>query len=272
MDCTVTSPPYWGLRVYSDSTAEIGREKSVDDYLENLCTVFDEVYRVLKPSGTCWVVIRDRYCKKSLCLIPQRFMLAMEKKGWLLRNDIIWHKANAVPESVKDRFTLDFEHVLFFTKSRKHYFARQFEPRKTPVENEVRSRPKYQKADQKTALKPNTAYKYHGGHLSKDEMTERFSKGRNKRTVWSIPVSHSKGTHIAPFPEELVRIPIEAGCPVGGIVLDPFMGSGTTALVAKRLGRNYLGIELNPDYAREAEQRIRQGTCEIGPTKERRSA
>jgi site-specific DNA-methyltransferase (cytosine-N4-specific) len=158
--------------------------------------------------------------RKSLCLIPFRFAIEMVRRGWLLRNVIIWHKPNVVPESVKDRFTLDFEYLFFFAKSPRYYFQQQFEPSTQPVT--VRDR----------------------------------STQRNKRCVWSISTRGFAGNHFAAYPEALLETPIAAGCPVGGVVLDPFLGTGTTALAAERLGRRWIGIELNPAYVQLAQERL----------------
>jgi site-specific DNA-methyltransferase (adenine-specific) len=251
----ITSPPYWNLRDYHVS-GQLGLEQSYEEYISNLCAVFDEVKRVLRPDGTCWVNLADSYSgsgkgppgmmpkklhrfgcaipptprsdipKKSLCLIPFRFAIEMLRRGWLLRNVIIWHKPNAVPESVTDRFTIDFEYLFFFAKSPRYYFQQQFEPSTQPM----------------------------------TMLTRPMS--RNKRSVWAIPTQGFAGNHFATYPEALLETPILAGCPVGGVVLDPFLGSGTTALVAERLGRRWLGIELNPDYVHLAAQRLAVGTSQ----------
>ena len=144
----------------------------------------------------------------------------MLKRGWLMRNVIIWHKPDATPESVKDRFTLDFEYLFFFAKSPRYYFSQQFEPSTQPLS--VRGRPTQ----------------------------------RNKRSVWRISHGGLDGNHFAAFPEALLETPIKAGCPAGCVVLDPFLGSGTTALAAERLGRRWIGIELNPAYAAMARERV----------------
>ena len=272
VDCTVTSPPYWLLRSYGDLDEELGREDTLGEYLQSLLRVFREVYRVLKPTGTCWVNIGDKYKDGSLCLIPDRFAIMMKDIGWIPRNEVIWHKPNAVPEAVTNRFTVDHEKLFFFVKSKEYYFEQQFEPRKTDVEVEIKGRLRYQDEQNRKCLKANTAYKNHGGHLSSDEMKLRLEKGRNVRTVRSIAVSHSSGSHVAPFPEELITIPILAGCPVGGTVLDMFMGQGTTAVVARRLRRNYIGIELNPGYVREARERIEESERETGATNRQRES
>jgi site-specific DNA-methyltransferase (cytosine-N4-specific) len=158
--------------------------------------------------------------RKSLCLIPHRFAIAMARRGWLLRNVLIWHKPNAVPESVTDRFTTDFEYLFFFAKSRHYYFQQQFEPATD-----------------------------RGTRRGRDYV-------RNKRCVWTIPTKGFAGNHFAVYPEALVETPIRACCPRGGLVLDPFLGTGTTAVVAQRLGRRWVGIELNREYVDMARRRL----------------
>jgi site-specific DNA-methyltransferase (adenine-specific) len=268
IDMCVTSPPYWGLRDYGVD-GQLGLEPTFNEYIDKLCTIFDEVKRVLKDTGTCWVYIGDSYNgsgkagkkgsdyqkrhtefgkpstepsrfgmptndktipKKSLIGIPFRFAIEMLNRGWLLRNTIIWHKPNCMPSSAKDRFTVDFEYLFFFSKNKKYYFEQQTEPVK--------------KVDTtRTSLNG-----LGNGELAGNLRFGSNGKQRNMRTVWNISTKTYKGAHFAVFPEELIETPIKAGCPKEGIVLDPFMGSGTTASVAKRLNRNYVGIELNPEY------------------------
>lgn len=315
INMVITSPPYWGLRCYNTNPqvwdgdenckhewnteiirkrtntcikcgawkGELGSEPTYEMYINHLMQIFNEVYRVLKDDGTCWVNLGDSYAgsnqgagtknlsskqasnrgtnymttethksllkncgikAKSLIGIPDRFKIAMVDNGWICRNDIIWHKPNAMPESVKDRFTDDYERLFFFTKKRKYYFEQQLE--------EYRSKPR--KPENKNQQNCNKGY-----------ITDRFSPGyrdyysqggRNKRSVWSINTKPFKGAHFAVFPEELIETPIKAGCPENGIVMDIFMGSGTTAVVAQKLNRNYIGIELNPEYIKIAENRI----------------
>lgn len=244
-----TSPPYYHLRDYHVA-GQLGLEPSYNEYVTKLCDVFDEVKRVLRADGTCWVNLADSYSgssggkpspltvksqrfsymipsaphsdipQKSLCLIPSRFAVEMVRRGWLLRNVLIWLKPNAVPESVKDRFTNDFEYLFFFAKNKHYYFNQQFEP-------------------------------------ATDRATRRGSSYvRNKRCVWTIPTKGFSGNHFAVYPEALIETPIRACCPKGGVVLDPFLGTGTTALAAQRLGRRWLGIELNPDYIALAKRRL----------------
>lgn len=289
IDCLVTSPPYWALRDYGVK-GQLGLEKNFEEYITKLCNIFDEVRRVVKKSGTCFVNLGDTYggsncgygqtkessgfqnvtkqtyyptskmkplaagiMEKCLLQIPFRFAIEMVNRGWILRNTIIWWKPNCMPSSAKDRFTVDFEYVFFFVKNKKYWFEKQYEP----LKESSLSRAKYSSYSLKTDKG------IHGGMNLKNQL-KVFEKikngelqGRNKRCVWRIATRPFRGSHFAVFPEDLVETPIKAGCPKGGIVLDPFMGSGTTAVVAKRLGRNYLGIELNPQYIEMAERRIK---------------
>lgn len=287
IDSVITSPPYWALRDYGVK-GQIGLESTIEECLEKLITVFDEIKRVLKPSGMCWVNFGDTYANKtkggqlnkvqnnifdsfsqrsvipklsvklnipakSLCMIPSRFALKMIERGWILRNEIIWHKPNAMPQSVEDRFTVDFEKVFFFVKQRKYYFKRQFEPLKNPNELKRRYSNPYE----------NHRYRKLLGRAAKSldkikqSQKEILKRGRNKRCVWTIATGQSRLNHFAVFPEKLIETPILAGCPENGIVLDPFIGSGTTAVVAKKLGRQFIGIELNGEYVRTAKNRIK---------------
>lgn len=285
IDCVVTSPPYWALRDYNVA-GQIGLEPSIEEYLDKLLAVFDEIKRVLKPSGTCWVNFGDTYANKtkgghrnkpqgnmydslskrakipklktaldippkSLCLIPARFAIKMTGRGWILRNEIIWHKSNAMPQSVKDRFTVDFEKIFFFVKNRNYYFKRQFEQLRNPERLKRRlldfNKVHKQAESYWTSRNPQVSDKRRLGMLK---------TGRNKRSVWSIGTTNFEGNHFAVYPERLVETPILAGCPVNGVVLDPFLGSGTTAVVARKLKRQYIGIELSPEYVRLAEDRL----------------
>ena len=276
VDCVVTSPPYWWLRDYHTEPVEwsdgwvgqLGLEPTPQLYVQHLVNIFDEVKRVLKKTGTCWVNIGDTYggtggkgehktqTAKSLVQIPSRFAIAMTDAGWILRNEIIWWKRKCVPSSVKDRFTVDFEKLFFFTKSKKYYFEQQFEP----VAESSKKRAEYGWNSDRAN---NGVAGPQGVHVEK--MGTRFcaSIGRNKRCVWDIIPRSYKGAHFATFPPELVETPIKAGCPVGGVVLDPFGGSGTTAAVAKQLGRNSIMIELNPNYVPLMEKRVGDSNVKI---------
>lgn len=288
IDCVVTSPPYWALRDYGVK-GQIGLESNIDEYLEKIIAVFDEIKRVLKPSGTCWINFGDTYANtskgghknklqnnifdsitrlsvipklktnlnippKSLCLIPLRFAIKMIEHGWILRNEIIWHKPNAMPQSVRDRFTTDFEKIFFFVKNHKYYFKQQFESLKNPKELQRR----YANPFEKRKYWQLTRKSRQNLEVIKRSQQKILKKGRNKRCVWTIGTASFGDKHFAVYPEKLVETPILAGCPLNGIVLDPFMGSGTTAVVAKRLNRNYIGIELNPKYIELARNRITQ--------------
>jgi site-specific DNA-methyltransferase (adenine-specific) len=187
----------------------------------------------------------------------------MVNREWILRNVIIWHKPNCVPESVKDRFTTNFEYLFFFTKQKKYYFQQQFEPMKeTSIQrlnrgfNDVaKDSPKMSRKSKQlwaNKYKSNTPRHRHGG----DTDIDRYYPQVNKRSVWTISLKPFHEAHFAVFPPDLIEIPIKAGCPIDGIVLDPFMGSGTTAIVAKKQGKNYIGIELNPEYIDISQKRI----------------
>ena len=342
INCCVTSPPYWSLRDYGVE-GQLGLEKTFEEYINKLCNIFDEVKRVLRKDGTCWVNLGDSYSgsgngsndyrnqntknyrkgitlyqgqkpgktsisNKSLCLIPQRFAIEMVNRGWILRNTIIWHKPNCMPSSAKDRFTVDFEYLYFFSKSKKYYFEQQLENLGSICTRKRKSAFRQQNENDEDLITTN---------------------GRNKRTVWKIPTKPFPDAHFAVFPEALIETPIKAGCPKyvckkcgkarekifetnnpkgisgragtpmvskgivdtfdgkqiiepghsstvyssavykgltncgcnagfePGIVLDPFMGAGTTAKVALKQGKKYLGIELKQEYIDMANKRIK---------------
>lgn len=209
-------------------------------------------------------------------MIPFRFAIEMVNRGWILRNAIIWHKPNCMPSSVKDRFTVDFEYLFFFSKSKKYYFKTQHEPVKQcsieRLNRAVSNKHKWVKGPdgqtQHTMNKPrpNRNYKRYerssAPHEFKgaDHLVSPFDpkKGRNKRCVWTITTKPFKEAHFAVYPEDLVETPIKAGCPEDGVVLDPFSGAGTTLLVAKKLGRNYIGVDINPRYVEMSKNRIKK--------------
>ena len=282
VDCCVTSPPYYGLRDYGVD-GQIGLEKSPMDYINRLTEVFMEVFRVLKPDGTLWLVIGDSYaggnkgaarypdnakkwkqgtnkgtvgnctaykyvtdCKdKDLIGIPWMMAFALRERGWYLRQDIIWHKRNPMPESVTDRCTKAHEYIFLMSKNARYYFNKEAisEPASYPpplnklnINKSTRyGGKKYtMNSDIFSRTKSGNAYEYTGK--------------RNKRDVWSVSISREQNAHFATFPEQLITPCILAGCPKDGIVLDPFMGSGTTAMVARKYQRHFVGFELNPDY------------------------
>ena len=240
VDCVVTSPPYWALRDYG-CDGQLGLEPTFQEYIEKLCNIFDEVKRVLKKEGTCWVNLGDTYggsgkgsggnsekqmtntnkgsyfkkskeswtfekapvgdVQKCLCQIPSRFAIEMTNRGWILRNEIIWHKPNCMPSSAEDRFTVDFEKVFFFVKSKKYYFEQILEPYESEPTDADRKRNK-------------SSEKYEGTGLYSEGERDYYSKGgRNKRTVWSITTKGFSEAHFATYPEALVEPMIKSGCP-----------------------------------------------------------
>lgn len=354
INCCVTSPPYWGLRDFGVE-GQLGTEETFHDYIEQLCHIFDEVRRVLKPDGTCWVNMGDTYASspagnrtihydgdgvygrllerhthggtakvtpkpkdygsipnKCLLQIPTRFSIEMCNRGWILRNEIIWHKPNCMPSSVKDRFTVDFEKLFFFTKSERYWFETQYESQGAGDDH----------------IANHTAWESDPLMVRGKNALMRYNPlGRNKRCVWRIPTQPFPEAHFAVFPEKLIETPIQSGCPelvctrcgkgrekrfesefilrgtndnpetyrqkleeekgnrslamvarkgvgrtihhykgltscgcnadfIGGIVLDPFCGSGTTLVVAKELGRQYLGFDINPGYVEMTIKRL----------------
>ena len=365
INMVMTSPPYWALRDYGVE-GQLGLEPTFDEYINKLCDIFDEVKRVLRDDGTCWVNLGDTYGgsggssghnedtknlgystknmgavaggtktyqPKCLVMIPMRFAIEMVNRGWILRNVIIWHKSNCMPSSVKDRFTVDFEYLFFFSKQKNYYFETQREPHLSASikrmdagfnENQdfdyTKRSVKWEKSlmkGQQAQVRKNHDMHYDGTGYSKE--------GRNKRTVWNINPKPFKESHFAVYPEELCETPIKAGCPefvcvkcgnvkervyerskeipileadsdrnnpqglykkiggqyqkelnknppkdlgykptcncnagfTGGTVLDPFFGSGTTGLVALKQNKKFIGIELNPEYIKIANKRLK---------------
>ena len=351
IDMCVTSPPYWALRDYG-MKGQLGLEPTFQEYITKLCDIFDEVKRVLKKTGTCWVNIGDTYAgsmpkkkgdfgknskvaknldsayamqgtknqavsDKCLIQIPSRFAIEMTNRGWILRNEIIWHKPNCMPSSAKDRFTVDFEKIFFFVKNKKYWFETQYE--KSLTEG---SKSGTLKEDASEPTGKISGY----NHSGKDFIT---SDKRNKRAVWKITTKGFKEAHFAVYPEKLIETPIRAGCPEfickkcgkarektlvdtgkrrevekyngkakknysnakaqnpsdtkrrilesqskilkeqytdcgcnagfeGGTILDPFAGALTTAVVAKKLKRDYIMIELNPGYIEIGKKRLKE--------------
>jgi DNA modification methylase len=270
----ITSPPYWGLRDYGEGE-QLGLEDTPEEFVENLVKVFREVKRVLRDDGTVWLNLGDSYSSggrttttnqtlrgdkdygvtrpkpskgikpKDLIGIPWRVAFALQADGWYLRQDIIWHKPNPMPESVKDRCTKAHEYIFLLSKNAKYYF-----------DNESI------KEDAKFPDGPDSADKIRKG-VGKYGMDTRSglhkigaNPKRNKRSVWTVTTKPFKGAHFATFPPDLIEPCVLAGCPVGGTVLDPFGGAGTTGMVADRAGRNAILIELNDEYAEMAKKRI----------------
>jgi site-specific DNA-methyltransferase (adenine-specific) len=302
INCVMTSPPYWALRDYGVK-GQLGLESSFKEYIKKLCEIFDEVKRVLKTDGTCWVNLGDTYysvnggkylndnissaelnikkdiCdtnkfrkekelpQKSLCNIPARFSIEMQEHGWILRNIIIWHKPNCMPSSIKDRFTADFEYLFFFVKSKKYYFETQYEQYTKPLNRGGGNKFNYRVRDVnrkkgscpqfKATKEEMEKYAKSQASMLRDREMRPNIKGRRKRSIWLIPSKPFKGAHFATFPESLCETPLKAGCKEGDIVLDPFFGAGTTGLVALKLRRKFIGIELNQQYIDIANKRLK---------------
>lgn len=342
VDCIVTSPPYYALRDYGTGGGQIGLEKTMGEYITKMLQVTAELKRVLKKTGTMWWNHGDSYgsgfvqaqrkrgfvgYEKSLILQAYRLVIRMiDEQGWILRNQIIWHKPNVMPASVKDRFTVDYEPIFFFSKAKKYYFEMQYEPLVEDSDVEYR-----QQLREKNKANYNLKKPY------QTNFPKSFNQfGRSKRTVWKIATKPYPDAHFATFPKTLIETPIiagspkeickeckkpreaiikqtpinprphklhkgksrdaadgknpqyqvngfarsgvefdykteklgytDCGCNAGwdkGIVLDPFMGSGTTARVAMDLGRDFVGIELNGEYIKLAEKRLAQQVLEL---------
>jgi site-specific DNA-methyltransferase (adenine-specific) len=262
VDLIVTSPPYFRQRDYT-SDDQLGHEKTAAQYVQRLVDIFREARRVLRQTGTLWVVLGDKYERKRLLGLPWRVALALQDDGWLLRSDIIWHKPNAMPSAVKNRPTTDHEYVFMLSRSDRYFYDIDAirEPHVTfTSESRMRGgRNHFFKRDGT----PEQGKNQGNPNLHHRRWDQAFHpKGRNKRTVWSIPLSKFRDAHFAVFPEGLVETCILAGCPEGGLVLDPFLGSGTTAIVARRLQRHFVGIDCNPAYCRMAEERLRAQEAE----------
>ena len=276
----VTSPPYYGLRDYGGEKNQIGQEQTPEQFIDELVKVFREVRRTLKDDGTLWVNIGDSYYnyrpskgksypkqtvsktkqdlpdysskrnnklsnlkEKDLIGIPWMLAFALRADGWYLRQDIIWHKPNPMPESVKDRCTKSHEYIFLLSKNKKYYYDN--EAIKEPV-----------KQDWGTRNRANGKYHNSGSGLQPHSGLTKSYTTKNKRSVWSITNKPYKHAHFATFPPDLIVPPILAGSKKGDIVLDPFMGSGTTGMVAKQHGRYFIGCELHDDYSELIRQRM----------------
>lgn len=263
VDSIVTSPPYFRQRNYT-SGSQLGNEKNVAQYVEQLVGVLAECHRVLKQSGSLWLVLGDKYVAGRQMGAPWRVALALIDFGWILRSDIIWHKPNAMPSAVKTRPTTDHEYVFFLTKSTDYYYDADAirEPHVTFSEkSRMRGGRKHLHQRNGTPERGKNS----GNHNLHDGRWDQafHPKGRNKRTVWSIPLSKFREAHFAVFPESLVETCLLAGCPRGGLVLDPFSGSGTTAVVAQRLKRHFIGIDCVPEYCEIACRRLQKAETQI---------
>jgi DNA modification methylase len=295
IDCVVTSPPYWGLRDYGIA-GQLGLEPTPEEYVEALVEVFREVRRVLRPDGTLWLNMGDGYASsggrgdttsgfnaryfggfnregkqgainaqrpmrargslkpKDLIGMPWRVAFALQADGWYLRSDIVWSKPNPMPESVTDRPTKSHEYLFLLTKSARYFYDAEAVRQEVSGGAHARRKdghapPKAASVDEAAACRPRQ-----NGSMS--AAISGLVSQRNLRTVWTITTQPYPDAHFATFPEALVVPCILAGCPQGGVVLDPFLGSGTVAMVASGHGRRWLGIELSAEYAALARERI----------------
>lgn len=266
-DTVVTSPPYYQQRDYHGKAEQVGQEASPAEYVARLQAIFAEVRRCLKSTGSLWLVIGDKYDKDGSQLgLPWRVALALMDEGWILRSDCIWHKPNAMPSSTKTRPTTDHEYIFLLTKSSDYFYNADAirEPHVTFSEN---SKMKGGRGHfGKRGGTPEAGKNGGDTNLHNGRWDQAFHPlGRNKRTVWSIPLSKFRGAHFAVFPEALVRTCLLASCPPPGppgnkpgLVLDPFLGSGTTAVVAQQLGHSYLGIDVAAEYCEIAKERLQK--------------
>ncbi|MCS4182170.1 DNA-methyltransferase [Salinibacter ruber] len=256
VDCIVTSPPYYGQRTYG-AYKEIGDEDSPEEYVRRLKDTFDECNRVLKEEGTLWLNMGDKYIKKELQGMPWRTAIELKKDGWILRSDIIWHKPNAMPSSVKSRPTTDHEYIFLFAKSKDYYYdTDSIREEHVTFTEDSKMRGGRSHFGEKDGTPEEGKY---GGsdNLHDGRWDQAFHpEGRNRRTVWEIPLSKFPDAHFAVFPEELVKLCLLAGCPKDGVVLDPFIGSGTTGVVARKLGRKFVGIDSNEEYCKMTKERV----------------
>ena len=275
IDCVITSPPYWQLRDYGYD-GQWGLEPTFNEYLEHLWQMMDDIYRVLKPMGTCWINLGDTYNgnkigntsnkgyieneaidtfrkgkvqgikDKFLLLIPHRFAIGCIDRGWILRNDCIWAKRNGMPESVMDRFSKKHEYMFFFVKQDHYYFDLDAIRDKNLTNSNIR----------------NKSVENYGNelHVGVGEREWNCLKGKNPGDVsdfWDIPTKPSSSKHYATYNDSLLVKPILAGCPKGGIVYDPFMGTGSTGEAALRSGRNFIGSEMSSEYINIANKRLK---------------
>jgi DNA modification methylase len=282
IDCVITSPPYWQLRDYGYE-GQWGLEPTFNEYLEHLWEMMDEIHRVLKDEGTCWINLGDTYARggrkkdannhsignnnnniepnskpnyngldKCLLLIPHRFAIGCIDRGWIMRNDIIWAKRNGMPESVNDRFTKKHEYIFFMTKSEKYYFDL----------DAIRDKHKHSND------KRNDGNRHEYSDNVKSQNNEWIASnavsfnpiGKNPGSVsdfWDITTKGNSSTHYASYNMDLIKKPILAGCPEGGIIYDPFMGTGTTAIGAIKSNRNFIGSEMSIDYIKICESNIK---------------
>lgn len=258
LQTTVTSPPYFGHRKYdTDHPAEIGVEGSLGDYISNLVGVFEKLRLKTADSGTLWLNLGDTYRNGQLLGVPWRVALALVDVGWRLRSDVIWHKPNAMPSSVKNRPTVDHEYVFLFAKNDSYFYDADSirEPHVTlsPTSKMRGGRNHLGKRGSTPEAGKNAG----NSNLHDARWDQAFHpKGRNRRTVWNIPLGKNREAHFAVFPEKLVETCLLATSAPGDLVGDPFTGSGTTGIIAKQLGRGFLGAEISEKYGEMARRRI----------------
>jgi DNA modification methylase len=317
-DCIVTSPPYWGKRDYG-VTGQYGHEPDPAGYIATLRSVFTEARRVLAADGTCWLNLGDSYSAgsasqsgfhaylgaslvgrnapglgtKNLLGLPWQVALALQADGWIIRNAIVWHKPNAMPESVRDRMNCRYELIFLLVRSRHYWF--DLDPIRTPHATSHPGTPAGQGScsgrrpggppagrhpgdGQRNGSRPGSGQRgsrppKYGPQTRQVIAARRYGTGRSRRAhpngrnpgdVWSIPTRPYRGPHFAAYPLELPARCIQAGCKPGGMVLDTFCGTGTTGIAARQLGRRFTGIELNPAFAALAAERFRQA-AQPGP-------
>ena len=261
----ITSPPYFGHRNYSgqNNCYEIGQEKTVEEYIEHLVDVFSKIRQNLRSDGLLWLNLGDTYRGKSLLGIPWRVALALQSDGWILRSDIIWHKPNAMPSSIKDRPTTDHEYIFMFAKDQDYYYDADAirEPHVTFSEkSKMRGgRNHFGKVNGTPENGKNSG----NNNLHDGRWDQAFHpNGRNKRTVWEIPLGKFRDTHFAVYPEKLVENCLLASTRFNDFVLDPFAGSGTTGVVACKHNRKFVGVELVKKYQTMAQMRIEEMTIQ----------
>ena len=288
--CVVTSPPYWGLRDYG-CEGQIGLEATPELYVAKMVEVFREVRRVLRNDGTLWLNLGDSYTSgdrafrstyrknlartmsfraptperlkpKDLIGIPWRVAFALQVDGWWLRQDIIWHKPNPMPESVTDRCTKAHEYIFLMSKSSKYHYDAESIKEEATGPLPWGGRPDGKISDDRSQGKHGNGSIHRS--MTLEEKLKWYGGMRNKRDVWTVATQPYPDAHFATFPPKLVEPCILAGCPVNGVVLDPFLGSGTVASVAIKHGRRWIGIELNPEYAELARKRISKASEAVG--------
>ena len=250
VDCVVTSPPYYNLRDYQNDQ-QLGMEKSPVQYVANLVEIFNEIKRILKDDGVVWLNLGDTYAKdKNLLGIPWRVAFALQESGWYLRSDIIWQKTSILPESVKDRCTKSHEYIFMLTKSQNYYYNAE------AIKEPTVSKDNYRRDRDNPNNKTNTT----AGRSRMGGMKHNNYETRNKRSVWTMAPHVSKDYHFATYPKELPMNCIKASCRENGLVLDPFVGSGTTVQVAEILGRKSVGIDIQHKYLDLCLKKIQQKT------------